>query len=346
MEEKTTQELSKVELDHLIDFYDRRYKRIHPDDPPRSNVLRRKQLLEIDPYWKPTRWFVWNANKDKLIGFGEIGRIIEGAPDYEENRQSCWGTVLVEVDFRRQAIGTKLMVNVFQKALELNKTSIGIGTFEKESLEYVDHIGIGLIAIEGGESKLRIEDIDWNKMKKWINENPAVTDGVTIETFEDVPEDYIEEYSRLYTFALNLVPKGEEEWEAIITPEARRKDEKRHKEKGSVWITKVSKEANGNLSGLTEIFYNEENSHFISQELTGVLPEYRSRGLGKWLKAEMLFYIKDRFPNIKYLITGNADINAPMLAINKQMGYKKRAHWTSFKFVKSEMESFIKKYKI
>ncbi|MHA2030755.1 MAG: GNAT family N-acetyltransferase [Candidatus Kariarchaeaceae archaeon] len=337
-------ELTERELDLVVDFFDRRYKLMYPRDPPGSNELRKKQLREEDPHWKDIRWVTWNHDKNKLIGFASLGHVIQCAPGYEENKNSCWGNVLVDIDYRKQGIGTELLIKVFQKTLELEKTNIGIGTAEEAGKEYVKHIGIGIVAIEGGENRLYMEDVDWSRMRKWINDSTARKEGVTIETFEDVPEKYLEEYSKLYTYALNLVPKGEEEWEAVVTPEVRRKDEQKHKKKGTIWITKVSKEVDGKLSGLTEIFYNYENDYLVEQELTGIVPECRSRGLGKWLKAEMLHHINEKFPKVKFIATGNADINTHMVSINTRMGYKKTRHWTSYKFVKEEMESFIHKH--
>ena len=57
--------------------------------------------------------------------------------------------------------------------------------------------------------------------------------------------------------------------------------------------------------------------------LTGVRQAYKGRGLGKMLKAEMLLYIRREYPDVKYISTGNADSNAPMLSINQRLGFKK-----------------------
>ena len=50
---------------------------------------------------------------------------------------------------------------------------------------------------------------------------------------------------------------------------------------------------------------------------------YRERGLGKWLKAEMLKYAKRTFLELKFVVTDFAVTNAPMIAINKKLGFKK-----------------------
>ena len=60
----------------------------------------------------------------------------------------------------------------------------------------------------------------------------------------------------------------------------------------------------------------------IEQQFTGVLPSARGRGLGKWIKAAMLTHIRDVYPDVRWVSTGNAGSNAPMLAINKKLGFK------------------------
>ena len=36
----------------------------------------------------------------------------------------------------------------------------------------------------------------------------------------------------------------------------------------------------------------------------------------------MLLYIKDNYPDIQYILTGNANSNTSMLEINKKIGFK------------------------
>lgn len=56
--------------------------------------------------------------------------------------------------------------------------------------------------------------------------------------------------------------------------------------------------------------------------MTGVGHKYQGRGLGKWLKAEMIAHLKEIYPDMSEIRTGNATVNAPMLSINRRLGFK------------------------
>ena len=58
------------------------------------------------------------------------------------------------------------------------------------------------------------------------------------------------------------------------------------------------------------------------QNDTGVDPAHRERGLGRWLKADMLRRVLAERPGIELVETWNAGSNAPMLAINHELGFR------------------------
>ncbi len=76
--------------------------------------------------------------------------------------------------------------------------------------------------------------------------------------------------------------------------------------------------------------------------LTGVKDHHRGRGLGKWLKSEMMFFIKEKYPKATVLCTGNADSNAPMLSINNRMGFKRELAFTSYKWEINKLLDMLK----
>jgi RimJ/RimL family protein N-acetyltransferase len=83
---------------------------------------------------------------------------------------------------------------------------------------------------------------------------------------------------------------------------------------------------------MTDIMYNPEEPDRIHQYFTGILGRYRRKGLAKRLKAEMLVFIKERFPDVEHITTSTAKENIPMRAINKQLGFMPQKTYFMFRW--------------
>jgi GNAT superfamily N-acetyltransferase len=71
--------------------------------------------------------------------------------------------------------------------------------------------------------------------------------------------------------------------------------------------------------GLAAIGIDPENHH-ANNAFTGVLREFRGRGLAQALKLHTIFLAKKE--GVRYVRTNNDSKNAPMLAINCKLGYQ------------------------
>ena len=58
------------------------------------------------------------------------------------------------------------------------------------------------------------------------------------------------------------------------------------------------------------------------QSGTLVAPEHRGHALGLAIKVANHRQLREHFPECRVLLTGNADVNAPMNAVNEVLGYR------------------------
>lgn len=107
-----------------------------------------------------------------------------------------------------------------------------------------------------------------------------------------------------------------------LTSEEFIRENKRLKERKIERVIICTREPDGTLSGMTDMFYGEANPTYANVSLTGVRREYQNRGLGKWLKAAMMLDMRERYPNVRYVDTNNFNNNRPMLNINDRMGFE------------------------
>jgi GNAT superfamily N-acetyltransferase len=331
-------------FEHYFDLDDEWEMEEDSDEPLYPRESRKKFLLDPHPNHKYHRWLIYSDMVSKrVIGYGGLRINSEEDPNYEENKHVGIFSIFVTKEFRRKKLGSIILRTILEKAKELKRISIlQSGTLLDSGKKFLTY-NKGEIANEWSESRLYFREIDWELMEEWKREGlvKAEKDGITLLSFFECPEEIIEKYMQIYTETFNQQPIGELEGRPKFTPETRRLDEKRLTEKGVEWYTIVTKEKNETISGLTEYFYYSEAPHKIDQGLTGVKVEFRGRGLGKWLKAEMILHIKKRFPNLKYFGTMNATQNAAMLSINERMGFKEHFIRQFFKFKLEELDNIV-----
>jgi GNAT superfamily N-acetyltransferase len=81
-------------------------------------------------------------------------------------------------------------------------------------------------------------------------------------------------------------------------------------------------DASGELAGLTSLGVDPLDPGWGLQELTAVARRHRGHRLGLLLKIGMLDLLAEREPHVRCVLTGNADGNKHMIAINDELGYE------------------------
>ena len=307
-------------VDKFIDYQQDVFREENPDDPLPQKEIRMQTLLNSNPMLDLYRWIVVDS-QENIIGGSVISVFNSNYPEYEQNKHAAMVNASVLKPFRNQGIGTELAKTMEKKLKELDKRQLQSLTSEASGKRFLEKYG-AMLALETAENRLYLDEVDWVMLEEWVKEGPERAPNVKIVNFTDVPDELIDDFVEIYTETMKQQGSNDLGMDVRVTPESRRKQEELIKMRGYEWVTKATLEEDGKISGLTEIFINSKTPHRIDQNLTGVRHEYRGKGLGKWLKAEMLLDIKRTFPDLKYISTANTDTDATMASINSRIGFR------------------------
>jgi len=327
-------------------FNEKCYKELFPNDSLPNRKVVEINIIEGWPNYHTLKEIVYSdSSKRKIIAESTFAVNREDAPGFEENKHNSYFYILIDSDYRRQGLGSLLLKTIVEKAKNRECKFTETDTYYESGKRFCKKFG-GKLINESSENRLLLEEVDWELVNNWREEAKEKAPMVVLENYLIVPEKDITEICALETILEKQMPTldGEEQWTDVYTPEKKREIERLQQKKGYINYTLISREYNGTISGMTEIRYSRtDRPERINQGLTGVLQEYRGRGIGKWLKAEMMVYIENHIPEARFIVTGNADHNAPMNSINERLGFKPYYNESSFKFRLSTVLRRMKK---
>ncbi|MET0813411.1 MAG: GNAT family N-acetyltransferase [Microbacterium sp.] len=299
--------------------------------------------LEVTPEQSYPHWL---TEDEEVHGWlvrsrGEVaGRAMMWVP-LEAGSQRAQLRVEVLPAFRGRGIGRRALAFLEERAAEEGRTILQAWTEHPPSDEpgLTAQTGFGAVpqdattrlAVGAGytlEQVYRIStlrlDGDLSAIAPLRDEAERASEGYRYVSWTvPTPDAWVDDYAWMKSRMSTDAPVGdsvmdEETWDAARV----RRMEKVWTDSGmAVLVGAAEHIASGRLVAFTELVSFRKPGKPIDQNDTLVLAEHRGHRLGALVKTHTLALGRDAFPEGDRIMTGNAEENRPMLAVNEAMGF-------------------------
>jgi len=300
-----------------------------PDDPPWKADSFREYLTVTMPGERRINWVAEEHAGDAAKG-GYRGEHLLGAANVLLFDQMAVLEVLVHPDSRRLGVGQGLLRAAVARANAEGYATLGVEAIGgTPAVKFYEAMGFECAYMET-RSVLELSTVDWLLLGEMA---AGVSAGYRIEYFPGGPP---EELYESYAAAKYLAQSAVDPKDLDLRPSSHNANRLRaslrtlHMRGMKPYIVLGIHESSGEVVGLTEVVVAAQHPDRADQYDTVVVPEHRGYGLGRALKARMLFELRSAVPKLKSVQTWNSFDAEGMLKVNSELGFHADREWREY----------------
>jgi GNAT superfamily N-acetyltransferase len=309
---------------------------LYPDEPVLDDAEREYEMRRTDPLWDSRRWLVLDGRD--VAGSGGASFRRAGTPNADEHAPYLYGYGSVAAGARRKGIATLLLRQVHALMHALDKSTLTMSADTDAGHAFLTHAGAA-VKHSSVESRVLLDGLDWPRLRTW--EDAAGDLGLSWERYAGrVPREVLLPLLPTLTALVADVPLG-----SLETPPIRleiasydRWYESMERTEGAHHLV-LLREPDGTVAGMSEASWDSRRPTIAHQSFTAIAKPWRGRGLARAIKAAMLRRIHGSHPGAEEMKTSNAESNAPILAVNKRLGFSVLRRHVDYQITRAELDA-------
>jgi GNAT superfamily N-acetyltransferase len=240
-----------------------------------------------------------------------------------DNRHRADTELIVSPERRRRGFGTALLRHAAERAISDGRSLLTGRAWQGSAGEaFARSVG----ATAGQVDIRRALRLSATVTARWPGLRAAaeaVAAGYSLIRWTSAtPEEYLDQVAAVnaaFADAPHDPSLQPERWDAARVRDSERRIEQ---QRMRTYTMAARHDASGELAGLTRVEVSPELPSWGFQGLTAVVRAHRGHRLGLLLKVAMLEWLAQAEPRLKRVVTGNAETNEHMIAINEALGFK------------------------
>ncbi|WP_158088680.1 GNAT family N-acetyltransferase [Thermoactinospora rubra] len=316
-------DISRLEPDQIPEYH-AAYRAALADSPVPPLGLRRFTVA-VTTGWAGNRVETWAALREGAV----VGGITLVLPTADNTRLGFLSSAFVLPRARRQGIGTALVGLARKRCREEGREAlVGGSRAEGPGPAFARAMG----ARPAMADSLRLLTLPVRDASALRAEAVRHSAGYALEQWTGpTPERLLPDLATLVN-GMNDAPVGETGMEDMVWDAERvRRYEEAVVRGGQTAFTTVARHvATGAPAAYTRLLVEEDADGWADQEDTVVLRPHRGHRLGLLVKLANLGLLRRERPDVTRILTGNADSNTHMVAINEALGFQvldRRMEW-------------------
>jgi GNAT superfamily N-acetyltransferase len=236
--------------------------------------------------------------------------------------------LIVHPRARRSGVGTTLLAAAARRAYDEGFDSLGVEVVgETPGVAFYEAHGFRCAYIEM-RNVLDLSTVDWFRLGEMAG---GVGSGYRIEYHPGgPPESMFPTYAAAKTSVRDSGPELDLRPSSYEPERLRASLETLHARQLKPYIVLAVHEATDTVAGLTEVVVPAHRPSRADQYDTIVVPAHRGYGLGRALKARMLFELRAAEPQLLEVQTWHGTENEPLLKVNAELGFLSDRQWREY----------------